>query len=252
MNIYEKFGEIRHEIGIVQKDANNPFTNTTYSSASNVLKIINPIFYKYKTAFIMDARLQCDQLATYTQTVYNELNYDYNLPANASMKERDRDNDRIKSKTITTTVPTYNIPVSLVNIEDPKDRIDWLFVVPSDISQTNPIQGFGSTSTYSQRYVLSIIFGIALEDNEDPDKNMDKIDESFKRPEQKSNNNRPITEPQIKRLFAIAARANNNQTNIAKVVNTFGYHKVEEVAMKDYEEICNILSKPYGGADATK
>lgn len=62
----------------------------------------------------------------------------------------------------------------------------WLYDIPFDHTQKNPVQGFGSTSTYGRRYAYAMVFNIAF-DNDDPDSgnttgsNCEKADED-KRP----------------------------------------------------------------------
>jgi hypothetical protein len=61
----------------------------------------------------------------------------------------------------------YNCIATLIDIET-EQKHKFYYTIPYDETQKNPVQGFGSTMTYGQRYVYGIVFNIPFDD-EDPD-----------------------------------------------------------------------------------
>jgi len=226
-NIYEKLRLIKNDLGVIIKDATNPFVKATYASTTQVLKSINPIFYQHGVAFTMDMQLLSEQYAEYITEVKKDS------------KAKNEEPEVIHKQSV--RVPVYSIHATLVNITNPADKIEWTFVIPSDISQPNPIQSFGSTATYAQRYVMGVIFGIPTADNEDPDQNMENIPSALQTPQY---SNKVISEPQARRMRAIAFSSGRNDEDIYKVLSSFKYHKITDVLVSDYEKICGLLSQP--------
>ena len=54
---------------------------------------------------------------------------------------------------------------------------------------------------------------------------------------------RPISEPQAKRLYAIAMKAGWNDEDIHECIKLYGYEHTKEIARKDYEAICTDLER---------
>lgn len=61
----------------------------------------------------------------------------------------------------------YKCSCDLIDCES-EETMNFIFSVPFDDTQKNPVQGFGSSMTYGQRYVYGCVFGIAFDDD-DPD-----------------------------------------------------------------------------------
>lgn len=68
---------------------------------------------------------------------------------------------------ISETPGFFQYKVSIIDIIT-LERINLQYDIPIDNTMKNPVQGYGSTNTYAQRYIYGTIFGIPF-DNEDPD-----------------------------------------------------------------------------------
>jgi hypothetical protein len=66
----------------------------------------------------------------------------------------------------------YTFFVSIYDTET-SEKAESSFDIPFDTTQKNPVQGFGAMTTYAQRYIYGILFGIPF-DNEDPDAQKDE------------------------------------------------------------------------------
>ena len=66
----------------------------------------------------------------------------------------------------------YTFFVTIYDIES-SEKAQSTFDIPFDTTQKNPVQGFGAMTTYAQRYIYGILFGIPF-DNEDPDAQKDE------------------------------------------------------------------------------
>lgn len=124
--IQKKYLEVIKKIGVIGKDAENPFAKSKYASLTNILNKVQPL--------LNDKGLI--------------LKFDF--PA--------LEND---AYTIKATLQDVEEEVNSIN-----SIMTWDFVIPHDQTQKNKTQGFGSTMTYGQRYMYAIIFQIPFDDQD--------------------------------------------------------------------------------------
>ena len=94
-------------------------------------------------------------------------------------------------------------------------------------------QGAGSAITYARRYSLSAVLGISSED--DDDGNIAETKQENTKDEKQS---KPLSEGQIKRLFAIALSKNIDvETARAQVKSKFN-KEVENLTKSEYDIVC--------------
>jgi hypothetical protein len=99
----------------------------------------------------------------------------------------------------------------------------------------------GATSSYARKYCLNALFDI--DDTKDADTNEFQTQNTFKKEEPKEaavKSSGLVTEAQRKRLFAIS-KGNNDV--IKNVIEQYGYTTSKDISFKDYEEICEKVSK---------
>ena len=90
----------------------------------------------------------------------------------------------------------------------------------------------GSSSSYARKYALNGMF--AIDDTKDSD---------FTNTTTKGDNT-GLSEAQIKRLLAIASKANISADDVKKVVaKTFGVQDLRKMNKQQYDEICSRLEK---------
>lgn len=139
---------------------------------------------------------------------------------------------------------------------------EWIEMDPLTLKavKVDP-QGAGSAITYGRRYSLSAVLGISSEDDDDgngasPAGNNTKGDNrppnNQQAPKQQntgsgSNSSTPgnvtgpvISEPQAKRLFAIAK---GNEDIVRSVLADYHYTSSKDVKKSDYEKICKVIQE---------
>lgn len=109
----------------------------------------------------------------------------------------------------------------------------------------NPAQRVGIAATYAKRYALLGIIGMAPED--DPDaKSSDKPaeDEGPRHQQQEpSGADVTITEPQQKRLWAIAREHRWSDEQVKDLLTSFGRDKTEQINRNEYERFIERLKQ---------
>jgi hypothetical protein len=114
----------------------------------------------------------------------------------------------------------------------------FTYSFPSDTAQKqNAIQAYGSTITYSQRYMLGVLFGIAFDD-EDPDheKNFKKEVKTFE-PKQAQKTNDKISPADAKYIYKIAMNNNYSSDDFVATLKKYGYNHSTEILSKDLDKI---------------
>ena len=96
----------------------------------------------------------------------------------------------------------------------------------------------GSTSSYARKYALNGMFLI------DDTKDSDFTNTHGKDKEEAKTTSTRLTEPQIKRLYAIAAKANIEKSMVLKAIKQeFKVEKAELLTKDQYDELCARLEK---------
>ena len=143
-----------------------------------------------------------------------------------------------------------------VNAETPDDRIecDWFMVG----RQKDPSQGFGSGLTYSERYFMLKFFNIPTDDDDPDKKKKNKGDElrdpteadpfagDYTQDEPKSTpkTDRLVTEPQLKRLYAMMKEAGVDVDKWdAMIKKKFGIEHKNQMTMVQIDEVFKSLEE---------
>ena len=96
----------------------------------------------------------------------------------------------------------------------------------------------GSTSSYARKYALNGMFLI------DDTKDSDFTNTHGKDKEEAKTTSTRLTEPQIKRLYAIAAKASVEKSMVLKAIKQeFKVEKAELLTKDQYDELCARLEK---------
>jgi hypothetical protein len=133
-----------------------------------------------------------------------------------------------------------------INAEKPEETllVDWaVFGQQDEVSKS-----FGSGLTYSERYFLLKFFGVPT-DEDDPDKKQKEPNKDTAHKSQEENKtstqpmNKALTDPQIKRLHAIAIKVGIDSTGVLKLVKSKYKCAVNEMSKKQYDELCVALEE---------
>lgn len=136
---------------------------------------------------------------------------------------------------------------------------EWLEGYCPILSTKTDAQGFGSGLTYARRYGLSAMVGVAQDDddgnaassskgNQNQNRSQNKQQNqqqkpADKKPEQKPvNNMAPVSQDQIKRLFAIAGDKKVPDESLREILK--GLYKLEstkDLKTFQYDELCKLI-----------
>lgn len=120
------------------------------------------------------------------------------------------------------------------HFEAPMDRSDY----------RSDVQSMGSTITYGRRYTTMDLLNITQEGVDDDGQGATKTESPAPRSEH-PNSDKLITEPQIKRLHAIANKSGRKAEEIrAWLAVAFNYASSADIKRKDYDQICAAIEKP--------
>lgn len=118
----------------------------------------------------------------------------------------------------------------------------------SSVYPINPVkndpQSLGSATTYARRYSLQGIVGVAPE--EDDGNAATHTVDSRPAPFLNKGNNPtvPVSEPQLKRLYAIQKSSSWNETDVkAYLVNQFGLSSSKELNRAQYDQLVDAIQK---------
>lgn len=114
-------------------------------------------------------------------------------------------------------------------------------VVQGDGTGANPAQRVGIAATYAKRYSLLGIIGMAPEDDDDAQSQEERPAEVQVQGTATDQAPRLITEPQIKRLCAIARGSGWNEDQIHDVLAGRRYNAAKEITTADYDKIVDTL-----------
>ena len=109
---------------------------------------------------------------------------------------------------------------------------EWLELEPITLKMDKAsAQGAGGAITYARRYALSAALGIASEDDDDANGIEPTINET-------TATTKPLSEAQIKRLFAIAHTANIEPDKVKDQVKTKFNKEIEALTKAEYDTVC--------------
>lgn len=146
------------------------------------------------------------------------------------------------------------IGVRTVLIHESGEMLDGIYTVRP--AKDDP-QGAGGAITYCRRYALAAFLCIAQEDDDGNGASAPRREPPRQAPQQQQQRSGPrvITEPQLKRLRAIAgnlgkeARLTTEQitAEVRSVLSHFGYESSKDVTMDDYEKVVAAIESNLRG-----
>lgn len=114
-------------------------------------------------------------------------------------------------------------------------------------SGATPPQRVGIALTYGRRYALLGILGVAPEDDDQDGDTKEKAPTSAQPSGGQTAHGQElealITEPQLKRLSAIASGKKWTDEQIHEIVAGYGYASRKDILVKDYDQICEKLKQ---------
>lgn len=93
----------------------------------------------------------------------------------------------------------------------------------------------GSTSSYARKYALNGL--LAIDDTKDSD-STNKHGKEESKQDKKTENNEFISQPQQKRLFAIAK---SNSELVKGVIKSYGHESTSTIKKQEYQAICDDI-----------
>ena len=216
MNIYQKLIEVRKAVPYLQKE--NSGNQYKYVSSSQTLSSLRAKLDEYGLLLIPKV-----------------------ISTNV-LKETVEKSD---GKKTTTYFTELTMQFTWVNAEKPEEIIacSW-YGQGVDIAGE---KGVGKALTYAEKYFMLKFFNIAT-DKDDPDSFQGKNDDPppNKAPAPKTSAG-TISEPQIKRAFAIANEANISADDVRAWVKS-KYHKddIKNLTKTEYDALCKALEAKKG------
>lgn len=114
---------------------------------------------------------------------------------------------------------------------------EWLELEPITLKMDkSTAQGAGGAITYARRYSLSAALGIASEDDDDTN-GIEPAGETTITPTD-APTTKPLSDAQIKRLFAIAHTANIEPDKVKAQVKAKLNKEVEDLTKAEYDAVC--------------
>jgi hypothetical protein len=216
MNIYEKLIEVRKIVPYLQKE--NSGTQYNYVSSSQVL------------ASCINKMNEIGLLL-----IPNVLSHN----VNESPIETLNDKQQIIKRTIT-YFTELDIEYIWVNAEKPDETIKCKWYGQGvDIAGE---KGVGKALTYAEKYFLLKSFNIAT-DKDDPDSFQGKNDENPKEDKPKEQQ-KTITDAQIKRAYAIAKESNLGEDAIKVwIKGKYNKESLKTLTVKEYEALVEAISR---------
>lgn len=211
MNLYQKIVEIRKEAKGFDKDKKS--NNYEYVSGNQVLRKIRDKMNELNVLLIPSAKLGEHHTHEYKNS-YGKDKIDF--------------------------IVSGEMSYLWINGDEPSERLEvaWAYYGQQD----DLSKAYGSALTYSERYFIMKCLGLPT-DEDDPDgKEPDVVPTekpsptNLKEPNKKPT--KPISEAQIKRLFAIAIGVNINADKVKEQVKTKFNKEIEELTKAEYDTVC--------------
>ena len=221
LNIYQKLVEIRKSIGKISKDTEA--YGYKYVSGSQVLSAIKP---------------KMDELGVLLES---HLLYPTVIQNNYTGLDKYK-----KEKLVRNFIVSSQMKMIWVNADDPKDRIEVDWYMSGE--QKDPSQAFGSGLTYSERYFVMKYFNVPTDDD-DPDKpkgngNDEPPKTTPKTPQTTSKASKLVTEPQLKRYYAMVKQAGLDMDKLdAGVKKQYSVESKNDLTMTQIDKIFDYLEK---------
>lgn len=113
---------------------------------------------------------------------------------------------------------------------------EWVKSEPLKVIANQGMQDLGGQITYMKRYSLSAMLGIATEKDDDANgASGNSVEFKDKQPKK-------LTEPQVKRLFAIASSKNISAQRVKKtIMDDYNKTQAEDLTKEEYDELCGRL-----------
>lgn len=203
MSLYEKLSVIQSELK-APKNQYNSFGKYKYRSCEDILEGLKPLLAEHKAVVILSDEIK-------------QIGDRYYLEATATFIDIET-GDKIEVK-------------SLAREDETKKGMDLAQVT-------------GSVSSYARKYALNGLFSI--DDTKDSDSTNthkgDKPTNNELNTENKCTNvNKTLSEPQIKRLYALAHACNFDKDKIKSMVKTKFNKEIVELNKTEYDHICDGL-----------
>ena len=151
-------------------------------------------------------------------------------------------------------VSSHGVPDSKQFVTDIKLCYEWVDI-ETGAAVSGEMLGSGSDSmdkgiykaiTGCTKYIAHTTFQLRTKDDPEGDGKV------VARPQAKpgvtpqanpANAAKPITEPQVKRLFALTNKAGKSHDDLRKLMGQFGYEHTKDILARDYETICAEIEK---------
>ncbi len=216
LNIYQKLVEIRKSIGKVSKDTEA--YGYKYVSGSQVLSAIKP---------------KMDELGVLLES---HLLYPTVIQNNYTGLDKYK-----KEKLVRNFIVSSQMKMIWVNAENPTDRIEVDWYMSGE--QKDPSQAFGSGLTYSERYFVMKYFNVPTDDD-DPDKPKGNGNDAPPAgpPAGKPKSQKLVTEPQLKRYYAMVKQAGLGVNDMDELVKRkYKIEHKDQMTMAQIDEVFKYL-----------
>lgn len=134
----------------------------------------------------------------------------------------------------------------------------WLATRVEIPEKYSTMQTLGSALTYARRYCLNLALGVSSEEDTDANdidprtKNFSKDGKSSSQgnqPSQQRNSNPPannqqldlISEPQVKRLWAMSSENKISDNDMKSLLKGFGFDSSKKITKNKYDKICQAI-----------
>jgi len=154
------------------------------------------------------------------------------------------------------TVPALNkhgLAISFSESDDGKWMYAYLHHTSGELLESrcrivgdlNSMQKVGAAHTYSRRYAAQCLLGICADDDDDAQSLEPAKKPAYKpvnqAPQKSGNSYVNISDKQVKRLKAIASKANWKGTDVATYCKEFMGVSVYDMSRDQYQELCDFM-----------
>lgn len=199
-NVYSKLLLIQNELK-APKSQYNSFGKYNYRSCEDILEALKPLCEKHKAVVLIK-----DEIVNIDERFY------------------------IKAV------------VELIDVESGEKVVAEALAREEESKKgMDSCQVTGSTSSYARKYALNGMF--AIDDTKDSDgtntHEKEKKPPQMDKPKTNQNKTQLISEPQVKRLYALAK---GKDTGVIKeLLKVYGFDSAKEIVIDKYNEICSAI-----------
>ena len=213
-NILMKLNQIQVELK-APKGQFNKFGKYNYRNCEDILEALKPLLEKYKSAINITDEIIVVGDRDVTMNINDEINGELKLV-----------NGRFYIKSTAT----------LYDIESGESIKATAFAREEESKKgMDSSQLTGSTSSYARKYALNGL--LAIDDTKDSD-STNKHGKDENKEDKKTENNEFISQPQQKRLFAIAK---SNAELVKGVIKKYGHESTSTITKQEYQGICDDI-----------